>query len=114
MVTTANVSDRDGAIGMFSQSDIHMPAEIEKVLCDGGYTGESFAAEIKRTTGAKVEVAKRSELHTFAVIPKRWIVERTFGWLGHSRRLAKDYEIRTYHAEAMVMISHLHTLVKRL
>jgi len=50
----------------------------------------------------------------FAIIPKRWVVERTLGWFGNSRRLSKDYEIRNYYSEAMVQISHLHTLLKRL
>jgi len=56
-------------------------------LCDGGYTGDDFANKIYELTGAKVQVAKRPELHTFAVIPKRWIVERSFGWLDKCRRL---------------------------
>jgi transposase len=78
LVTTANITDRDGAVEMFSQGDFHMPT-LKKVLRDGGYTGESFAAQIKALTGAEVEVAKRSELHKFGVTPKRWIVERAFG-----------------------------------
>ena len=50
----------------------------------------------------------------FTVIPKRWVVERTFSWMNNSRRLSKDYEITTVSEEAFVMISHLHTLVRRL
>lgn len=48
---------------------------------DGGYTGDPFATAIKETLGPTVEIAKRSELHKFAVIPKRWVVERSFAWL---------------------------------
>ena len=58
--------------------------EVKNVLVDGGYTGEKFAVQIKELIGAGVEVAKRSELHTFAVIPKRWVVKRSFGWLEKS------------------------------
>ena len=50
----------------------------------------------------------------FQIIPKRWIVERTFAWLNYSRRLSKDYEIKTASEEAMIIISHIHTLIKRL
>lgn len=59
-----------------------------------------------------MDISKRLEF-TFKVMPKRWKVERTFAWLCHSRRLSKDYEIRTIYAETMVIISHLHTLLKR-
>ena len=65
---------------------------LKKLLADGGYTGENFANEIKRISGAEVEVVKRNELHTFAVLPKRWIVERSFAWLDKYRRLWKNCE----------------------
>jgi len=81
MLTTADVSDRSGAIEMMEYyCDVtDNLSSIKKVLVDGGYTGEPFADAVKSLSGAEVEVAKRSELHTFAIIPKRWIVERTFG-----------------------------------
>jgi transposase len=56
-----------------------------KVLVDGGYTGEPFAAAVMETLGATVTIAKRSELHTFTVIPKRWVVERSLAWLEKCR-----------------------------
>jgi putative transposase len=52
-------------------------------------------------------------MHTFKVLPKRWIVERNFAWMGWSRRLSKDYEIRPISAETMIWISFAHTLLKR-
>ena len=58
-------------------------------MTDGGYTGEKFAEAVKSVSGAEVEVVKRNELHTFKVLPKRWIMERTFGWLDKCRRLWK-------------------------
>jgi hypothetical protein len=76
-VTTANVSDREGAIAMFSQPYC-TSSRLEKILVDGAYTGEDFADKIKVLVGAEVEVVKRTELHTFlpagqagVVIPKR-------------------------------------------
>jgi transposase len=90
-ITTAKVTDRDGAIEMLA---IHAPElpNVLKALCDGGYTGEDFAFAVKHIIGAETEIAKRSELHKFAVIPKRWVVERTFGWLENCRRLWKNCE----------------------
>ena len=113
MVTTANVTDRNGAVEMFSQPDFYMPT-LKKVLCDGGYTGEDFATKIKNLTGAEVEVAKRSELHTFAVIPKRWIVERSFGWLDKCRRLWKNCERLIQSTLNMVKLAFVSILLRRL
>jgi transposase len=111
-VTTANVTDRNGAIEMFSEEPIDLPT-LEKILCDGGYTGEDFAAKIKALTAAEVEVAKRSELHKFAVIPKRWIVERSFGWLDKCRRLWKNCERLIATTLKMVKLAFVSILLKR-
>jgi transposase len=90
-VTTADVTDRTDAIQMYEKFAPNL-VSIIKVLCDGGYTGKPFADAILKLLKAEVEIAKRNELHTFAVIPKRWIVERTFAWLEHFRRLWKNCE----------------------
>ena len=82
MITTANVTDRNGAVDMvdyYCDVTDHL-SQVKKLLVDGGYTGQNFANKIKRLSNAEVEVVKRNELHTFAVLPKRWIVERSF-WL---------------------------------
>ncbi len=60
---------------------------IKKVIVDGGYSGDSFTEFAKIVYGVQVEVVKRNQLHNFAVLPKRWIVERSFGWLDKNRRL---------------------------
>ena len=112
LVTTANITDRDGAVAMFSKVSFPLPA-IKTVLCDGGYTGEDFATKIRNITGAEVQVAKRSELHTFAVIPKRWIVERTFGWLDKCRRLWKNCERFIGTTLNMVKYAFVSLLLKR-
>ena len=62
----------------------------------------------------RVEISPKIKAEGFQIIPKRWIVEKTFTWLNHSRRLSKDYEIKTASEEAMIIISHIHTLIKRL
>ncbi|MGC9562589.1 transposase, partial [Brachymonas sp. M4Q-1] len=61
---------------------------------DGGYTGEPFALGVRQTLGEQVtvQIAKRSELHSFRVMPKRWVVERSFAWLEKNRRLSKNHE----------------------
>ena len=112
IVTTANITDRNGAIQMFAQPYFFLPT-LKMVLCDGGYTGEPFAKEIEKLTGAKVEVAKRSELHTFEVIPKRWIVERSFGWLDKCRRLWKNCERKIENTLNMVKLAFISLLLKR-
>ena len=111
-VTTANVSDRDGAVAMFSQSYYNSP-RLTKILVDGAYTGQDFADIIKALVGAEVEVVKRSELHTFVVIPKRWIVERSFGWLDKCRLLWKNCECFLSSTLAAVKFAFLSILLRR-
>ena len=90
-VTTANVTDRQGAIEAFETHEETLE-NVQAVLADGGYTGKPFANAVKETLGAEVQIAKRNELHTFKVIPQRWVVERTFAWLEKCRRLWKNCE----------------------
>jgi transposase len=112
IVTTANVTDRNGAIEMFSQKDFSLPT-LKAVLCDGGYTGENFAERIRELTGAEVQIAKRSQLHTFVVLPKRWVVERTFGWLDKCRTLWKNCERKLENTLNMVKFAFVSLLLKR-
>lgn len=114
-ITTADVGDRDGAIEMTAYyCDVtNNLTRVEKFLVDGGYTGEAFADAVKALAGADVEVAKRSELHTFAVIPKRWIVERTFGWLDTCRRLWKNCERKLQTTFQMITLAFIRLLLKR-
>ena len=111
-VTTADVTDRDGALWMLKEYAPKLTS-ILKVLCDGGYTGENFANAVMAIIGAEVEVAKRNELHKFAVIPKRWIVERSFGWLDNFRRLWKNCERQTHTTHQMVTLAFISVLLKR-
>lgn len=72
-------------------------------MVDGGYSGERFAGAVKELCGADVEVVKRNELHKFVVLPRRWVVERLFGWLDKFRRLWKNCE-RKLHTSMQVVI----------
>ena len=111
-ITTANITDRTGALETFS---LHQTAlfAVENVLVDGGYTGDKFALGVELLLGCTVEVAKRSELHTFAVIPKRWVVERSFAWLEKCRRLWKNCERKLNTSLNMAVLAFVALLLKR-
>ena len=109
-VTTADVTDRDGALWMLLLN-VETLSAVVKLLVDGAYTGELFAQRVELILGAEVEVAKRSELHKFAVIPKRWVVERTFAWLDKCRRLWKNCERKLHTSQQMVVLAFLALLL---
>lgn len=92
-VTTAEVTDRKGALQAMQRCKGGL-VRVQSVLADSGYVGQPFAQGVRETLGetVTVEIAKRSELHKFAVIPKRWVVERSFAWLEKNRRLWKNCE----------------------
>ena len=112
-VTTADVAGRAGALAMFDQrrGDLN---RVQNVMVDGGYTGKPFAAEVQNLLGASVEVVKRNELHTFAVLPKRWVVERSFAWLEKCRRLWKNCEGKLNTSLQMVVLAFAVLILKRL
>ena len=111
-ITTANVTDRNGALVAFEANKDAL-SEVKNVLADGGYSGETFAAAVKEAIGASVEVVKRNELHTFKVLPKRWVVERCFGWLEKCRRLWKNCERKLQTSLQMVILAFLVILLRR-
>ena len=111
-ITKANVTDRAGAIAMVKRAKKNL-SKATKLLVDGGYSGENFANAINEIIGAEVEVAKRSELHTFAVMPKRWVVERSFAWLDKCRRLWKNCERKLNTSLQMVVLAFISLILKR-
>ena len=111
-VTAASATDRNGAIEMFEKTAQNI-ASVEKVLADGGYTGDPFRDATERILGAKVEIAKRNELHAFKVIPKRWVVERSFAWLEKCRRLWKNCERLVTSSIGMMQLAFIRILLKR-
>lgn len=115
MLTAANVNDRNGAVDMIDYycRNTDYLSEIKKVLVDGGYSGENFADAVKEISNTEVEVVKRNELHTFVVLPKRWIVERSFGWLDKCRRLWKNCERKLHNSFQMVSLAFIRIILNR-
>lgn len=111
-VSTANVTDRNGAIDMTKRNKENL-SEVKNVLVDGGYSGEKFEKEIKKIIHAAVEVAKRNELHKFVVAPKRWVVERSFAWLEKCRRLWKNCERTLSASRQMIILAFISLLLRR-
>ena len=112
-VTTADVTDRDGAIAAMKNNKPSL-SKVSSFLVDGGYSGQRFANKIENMMGASVQVAKRNELHKFAVIPRRWVVERSFAWLEKNRRLWKNCERHLNTSLQFVVLAFTALLLKRL
>jgi len=115
-VTSADVQDRDGARLLLEGLKIAF-GWLKLIWADGGYTGKLIdeVAAIVRHRRVKLEIVKRSDdVKGFKILPKRWIVERTFGWLIQSRRLIRDYEVKTDHSEAMIYLSMSKRMLARI
>jgi putative transposase len=113
IVHAANVQDRDGAKLVFGKLTGRLP-RLQKVWADGAYGGQLLDWVKQRFTWV-LDIVKRDPLvKGFKVLPKRWIVERTFGWLSHCRRLSKDYEGLTETSEAFVYTAMIRLMVRRL
>jgi putative transposase len=113
VVHPANLQDRDGAKLVFEKLDDRFP-RLEKIWADGAYAGK-LVEWAKEACQWIVEIVKRSDTAVgFEVIPHRWIVERTFAWLGRFRRLSKDYEALSESSEAMIRIAMIRLMVRRL
>lgn len=111
-ITTANITDRQGAILMV-QDNLENLSEVKCFLVDAGYRGEKFANKIKELTGSSVDVIHRKELHQFVILPKRWVVERTFAWLEKNRRLWKNCERKLNTSLQMVVLALLALMIRR-
>jgi len=114
-MTPASTPERAGAQGLLGQVLQWFPW-LRIMWVDGGYTGPDFAAWV-RTHRPKlaVEVVRRGdEVKGFKVLPRRWVVERTFGWLMKQRRLVRDYEQTETSAAAMVHLAMIHIMLRRL
>jgi transposase len=111
-ITTANVTDRAGALAAFDRCAWNL-RRVKSVLVDGAYTGEPFAQGVREKLKATVQVVKRDQLHTFVVIPKRWVVERSFAWLEKCRRLWKNCERKLNTSLQFVHLAFLVLLLRR-
>jgi transposase len=113
VVTAANIQDRDGAHRLLAALRARF-STVAHVWADGGYAGRllAWASTVLSLT---VEVVKRTDKTTgFVVLPRRWVVERTFGWISKHRRCVRDYETLPEHHEAMVHIAMIMTMSRRL
>jgi len=115
VVTPASTTERDGGKAVLSLV-LGWFTCLRLLWVDGGYAGTKFANWVKTLRPKlEVEVVKRSDdVHGFKVLPYRWVVERTFGWLLHHRRLVRDYETTITSAEAMVYIAMIRIQLRRL
>lgn len=114
VVHTANIQDRDGAPDVFAKLRREAP-KLRHVFADGGYAGPKLRGALVGLGRWTLEIVKRSDsAEGFEVLPRRWVVERTFAWLGRCRRLAKDWEKTAESAEAWVLIAHIRCLTRRL
>jgi putative transposase len=114
-VTPASTPERSGARQLLGVA-LRWLGWLRCLWCDSGYCGPEFAAWV-RTQRRKLAVEviqRRKGQRGFAVLPKRWIVERTFGWFMKQRRLVRDYEVKTEHAEACVYIAMIGIMIRKL
>ena len=116
VVHPANIQDRDGAkllLGFLPNAC----SRIRLIWADGGYAGKLLAwvDSLRQRSRVRMEIVKRSDdVKGFKVLPRRWVVERTFGWLGRQRRLSKDYEYLTDTSEAMIHVAMIGVMLRRL
>ena len=113
LITPADVQDRDGAKPLLKKLR-NFSCRLTVIFADGGYAGQ-LVDWVRQRCGWALEIVKRSDLvRGFVVLPKRWIVERTFAWLGRYRRLSKDYEGTIGSSEALIYIAMTHRMLVRL
>lgn len=113
VVTAASVQDRDGAKLLISR----LPGACKKlrlIWVDGGYRGQLLDWVAEHCRFRLQTVLRSDDQKGFVVLPRRWVVERTFAWLNHHRRLSKDYEGLTSSSEAMILIAMTRVMVRRL
>ncbi len=114
VVHGADIQDRDGAPEVL-KSIRHRFPWLRHIFADGAYAGPKLRANLARIGEWTMEIIKRSDTAKgFEVLPRRWVVERTFAWLGRCRRLAKDWEKTIQSAEAWILIAHIRLVTRRL
>jgi transposase len=117
LVTEASVQDRDGGRNLLESLLSRAFGWLKLIWADGGYAGQLVGqvAAICRHRIVRLQIVKRSDTaKCFKVLPKRWIVERTFGWLILNRRLVRDYEANTKHSESMIYIAMTKLMLARI
>jgi putative transposase len=116
VVTAASVQDRDGAMSLLA-SLRHRFSRMRLIWADQAYAGDllTWVWALRPRRNVRLDIVKRPEgSKGFLRLPKRWIVERTFAWLGRYRRLSKDYEYITQTSETMIRVAMIPLMVRRL
>ncbi|MEU7150795.1 IS5 family transposase [Streptomyces sp. NPDC045456] len=127
-VSPANVSDRDGAAVLLARCAGKFP-RLRHLWADQGYRGRDFLAWVREETGITLQIVRRKdggfrgtwaradapprEVPLFAVVPRRWVAERSFGWLGRYRRLSEDYEYLAASQENAICLATIMLLLHR-
>jgi putative transposase len=112
LVHPANWTDRDGARHLLRR--VPLFSRWVKLLLDGGCDSPAFVDWCEQLFGIGAEIVRRCELHTFVVLPLRWIVERTLAWLGKYRRLSKDDEALPKMSESWIYVAMIDRMLHRL
>lgn len=115
-VHPANVQDRDGARLLLATLRERF-GWLRCIWADGGYSGTlvSWIRALRPSRGTRLEIVRHHKtVHRFKILPRRWVVERTFAWLGRSRRLSKDYEHTVSSSESFIYIAMVRLMLRRL
>lgn len=113
MVHPANIQDRHGAPPVLEQAAARHPT-LKRILADSAYDGRATKSELEAISDWVFEVvAKTPGIRRFVVLPKRWIVERSFAWIGRCRRLAKDFEHKIRFARAFLILAMIRIMLRR-
>lgn len=113
LVTKANVPERKGLALLLQQSK-HLLPRLQHLWLDRGYKGVAFTNQMLLCFGIVLDIVSRREQKGFSLQARRWVVERTFAWLGNYRRLSKDYETLTSSSEAFIYLASCDLITKRL
>jgi len=112
-VHSADVQDRDGAAFVLDKRTRDMFPFIARIFADAAYRGSRAALAATESGSWVIEIVQRNELHSFVVLPKRWIVERSIAWLNRCRRLAKDWENLNRKALAFLHLASIRLMLRK-
>jgi transposase len=113
-ITPADIQDREMIAPLLKLARRRFPS-LARAIADGGYQGPATATAVREEAGIPLEIVKRSDhAKGFKVLPQRWIAERTFGWLGRCRRLAKDFENLARSHAAFFILAMIRLMVRRI